>query len=1274
MKAREALDGLRRQGPDAPRFVLLLGASGSGKSSLMRAGVIPRLKKDALGWLPLPVFRPQAEPLDELGAAFLSAFATRGAPRDAARIRGTLLAAASAHPADGEVLLQLARELALASGHQETTVLITIDQAEELFGYSATQSADRFLRLIRAALELPQRQIMVAATLRSDCLADFQGHVALRDGQSHALRYTPIPVDPVPLRNFSQIIRGPATLAGLRVDDGLVEAMINDTGGRDALPLLAFTLRRLYELGEDGHLSMARYEAMGGLEGSVRDAAQRVIDGLNPTDEEMAALQAAFVPSMVRINAEGNFARRRAVVDEMPRGALALLRRFIDARLLVTDRDSQGKETIEVAHEALLRTWPQLAAWLAEDRDKLRMLDGIQRSAEEWDAGGRRDDLLNHRNDRLKEAETLVAHPRFALYGTSLEHAYLEASRRVQRAAEEAKQEEQERRLRDAERIAQEQSKAAVAQKRTARVALLGLVAALVVAAIALWQFHRATRETQIATARQLAAQSRIDLDADAPRNVLLALESITLTQQAGAFNPSSSRQALNDVLGASGGVPLRHRSPVNAVAFSLDDRWIATGSDEGVQLWSASIPGAPPRLLRTRGTINALAFTPDGHTIAGAGEEGTVTLWDMQASQPEASAKVLDDRHEKSVVDLAVSRDGRWLATASDDGTARLWDLSVPGGKPTGFVLRHDKVVRTVAFSPDSRQLASGGEDGAVRLWDLTAPDPSAHSSARDLRNDIRKLAYSPDGKWLIAGSTEILQAFLFRVAAPEEPHQLKVNQWVSAAAFSPDGRWLALPSQYEVLLWDLSKDDAWKEPLVLPGHKSAIADLAFSPDGAFLATASTDHTVHLWKVSDHFSAPEILPGHEAEVTHLAFSHDGHSIVTGSLDQTARIWRTAAPFAEPFALRTDADGSDLRIWNISGMSIVPSQRTLGESVDRGSGSAFSPDSKWMAIISRNDDGEVIHLWDLTAPSPRHFAIRHGGSVLAEPVFSPDGRWLATAGWDNPTIKLWDLKSVNPLDAPRVLKGHAGPVRSLAFNGDGRFLVSGARDGYALVWDLHDDRGVPTRRLEGGDVNAVAISRDGRHVGLGNWEPDFAAVIWDLDLPASQTNPITLKFGQRVDDVAFSPNGRWFAAGSWDQTTKLLDLSKTGTEPYVLKGHRARTLSLAFSPDSQWLATGNEDRSARLWNLTQSDPSVDSTVLQAGDKVGAVSFSPDGRWIALTQSNFRSMPFSPDGQSFVSSNSNSWLYHIGLDDLRQEACTMAGRNMTQEEWRKFLGT
>jgi WD40 repeat protein len=207
--------------------------------------------------------------------------------------------------------------------------------------------------------------------------------------------------------------------------------------------------------------------------------------------------------------------------------------------------------------------------------------------------------------------------------------------------------------------------------------------------------------------------------------------------------------------------------------------------------------------------------------------------------------------------------------------------------------------------------------------------------------------------------------------------------------------------------------------------------------------------------------------------------------------------------------------------------------------------------------------------------------------------------------------------------------------------------------------------------LASGDVRAVAISADGRYIVTGSWEPDYDARIWDLSARPSFKSPIRLTFKARVFDVAISPDARWVAAGSWDFTTQLLDLTQPNSDPITLRGHTQRTLSVAFSRDSRWLATGNEDQTARLWNLSDprhlEDPSAGSIVLHAPYSVGNISFSPDGRWLALDSTQLRSNPFSPDAHWFASSNANTLLYRLQLEDLISLACRTAGPDPTESD-------
>jgi WD40 repeat protein len=491
-------------------------------------------------------------------------------------------------------------------------------------------------------------------------------------------------------------------------------------------------------------------------------------------------------------------------------------------------------------------------------------------------------------------------------------------------------------------------------------------------------------------------------------------------------------------------------------------------------------------------------------------------------------------------------------------------------------------------------------------------------------------------------------------------------VDQWVTNVTFSPDKRWLVVPDHYDAFVLDLSKADPTSEPMILRGHKDFIGDMAFSPDGMWLATGSTDHIVRLWNAADRFSGPRVLAGHEGPIFALAFSHDNRLLATASEDKTVRLWDVSSPLAEPVSLRSATDPTKLRIWNLDPGVRPEVPEAWGDDLGAGAGTAFSPDGKWLAAFSN----DAVTLWNLRTSPPIEIRFDHpvDHPGFASPVFSPDGRWLATGGYYDGTVKLWDLTSPDPSARPTILHGHSGSILSLAFSANSHWLVSGAHDTIARVWDLTaSNPAAKPKALPGGNgtsiIRTVAISPNGRYVLTGSWEPDFAARIWDMSLPDPASNPIKLSFNGRVFGSAFSADGRWAAAIGWDYATQLFNLTKPGAKPFVLPG-AARILSLAFSPDNRWLAVGAEDHTVRLWSLTADDPSVESIKLTAS--AGAdVSFSPDGRLLAVTARG--SNPFSPDGSLFASSAADAEIYDIRVDHLIARACQVAGRNLTADE-------
>ncbi len=364
----ETLERMRRRGE--PRLALVLGASGSGKSSLVRAGVLPRIERDPRRWLVIPPWRPGDAPGRELARALAGAFGAKGPGWRA--VADTL---------EGNPWIPLLDDLREAKGERDAAVLLVIDQLEELFapgaGNEAAHAAARFRGELRAALEAPGTPLFVLATLRSDFLGSFQAAPELL-----GLPFEDVPLGPMPPERLPRVIAGPAARVALELEEGLVERLVRDTGSGDALPLLAFTLRQLWERRRGDRLTIELYEReLGKIDGAVAAIADGIV-GSDFDKAEEQGLRSAFL-HMVRLDDEGRLARRRALWEELPDRARSLLERFIDEHLLVS-HTVDGRRHVEVAHEALFRGWHRLALWLDEARGLLQFRQRLGRARAEW--------------------------------------------------------------------------------------------------------------------------------------------------------------------------------------------------------------------------------------------------------------------------------------------------------------------------------------------------------------------------------------------------------------------------------------------------------------------------------------------------------------------------------------------------------------------------------------------------------------------------------------------------------------------------------------------------------------------------------------------------------------------------------------------------------------------------------------------------------------------------------------------------------------------------
>ncbi len=1131
----------RFEGEDAPHFLALVGPSGSGKSSVIRAGLIPALHQGALPnssrWF-ITDMLPGVYPFEGLAAALLR-ISVNTVPNILEQVTE-----------DQRGLSRLVKQL-LPSDEQVELVLV-IDQFEELFTLVQDETVRaQFIDSLLNAVSDPQGRMRVVLTLR----ADFYDRPLHYPRLAELIRHHTEVIVPLNATELEQAILEPAQQVGLTFEDGLVATMLQDVGQPGTLPLLEYALSELYERSVDRQITLAAYQELGGISGALAQRVEKLYAEMTPDHQELT--RQMFL-RLVDIGDDRGDARRRVRREELLSLTLdadamdELIDTFAAYRLLTLDHDAGSRSpTVEVAHEAILREWRRLSTWIEESREDIKMRQQLDHIAQEWAAKGKEVSYLAS-GQRLAQFEDWASAKRQAL--TVLERAYVEASL-TERAQQEAVETERQARETRLERRSRRFLRGLVIVLLLATLGAFGLTAyATNQSNLAVAARQQAEDQARIATSRELVGYATDNLDKDAELSTLLAIQAVKTTYDADATVLPEANAVLHQAIDHLN-PPARIKSADLPPDLTLpigwsDDKTIVYPqqfdfSDKDQSALSDVSTGKV--LAALHGTLtNYAPFSQRATTFSFLETSLEFEQWDISSSQnPRQTATVVlpIDPNQLQLID--VSLDLHYVAVGTMSDVYSVWDTSTGQQIIKPSILNACTHAFNPLFSPDSTLLVLCSASGGLSMIDTATweertkiPTPGVTPIA----------AFSPNGQQL-ATANMIGDITIWNTLTGTEITSISSGTQARAIAISADGKYVAAGRKDGTLIvWDITSGR-----VVLHEGVPFTAGLAFSPDSSRIAALSTQSEVLVWNIipkpaSTVLMNSGVVP--DDGVVDMAYSPDGNELVAASVSDTPIVWnvKTGQP-----------------IFNLTG----DTKRVLA--------TAWSADGAYIA--TGGEDTNVI-LWNAKTGDKVQLFEGHTDNIYAL-AFSPDNTRLASSSYDK-TVRIWDVstgKLVMTLEQPAESRG-------VVWSPDGSRVAAGTLlapdgQGHILTWNADTGEQVQDISVGASRTGIVAFSPDGTRVVAGLLE-DSVAQVWD-----ALTGKSLLRLEGHtyvVPGVAYNSDGTRIATVSLDATARVWD-ANSGQELLTLDDSAGGAARVAFSPDGKHLATENEDGTTRIYVL-----------------------------------------------------------------------------------------